>query len=382
MERSFGTFCRRFKLPDSTDPVGITATCDHGVLTVVVPKKDEPRKQEQEIMVLSGDEEGDGSLNKEFEQVPISIFPTPSLGQMVEIPSDMSILDAVKTLSRHHILAAPVRDVKQPDDAGWTDKYIGTVDMVGIVFHMLETLKPSQPADFAAEIETVDAFKKATVADAVNFPRFGPFIPIDVDRGNLLDAMLLCGNHNIRRVMVVKSPGGGLLNIITQSALVQTLHANLERFSNVASKTLAELGFGSPEKVYTVRRDRPLMEAFTIIKERNISAIPVVDEAGVIKGNISARDVRLIATSAKIYKLLHMPISVYLDVVSEGVENSAITCRSEHTLAEMVSTLVENRIHRVYMVDKAGRPIRVISLRNIIRKFVKEPEGYFGHYFG
>jgi CBS domain-containing protein len=135
-----------------------------------------------------------------------------------------------------------------------------------------------------------------------------------------------------------------------------------------------------PERVWKVRVDQPLMAAFTLIKEKDISAVPVVDEFGVIKGgwkekklnnkkktfaslsfphvhlsynlfliqpflilalclslsffsppcpmdagNISARDVRLIITSPKVYKLLHMPISVYLEVVSEG-EFETRTC--------------------------------------------------------
>jgi CBS domain-containing protein len=50
-------------------------------------------------------------------------------------------------------------------------------------------------------------------------------------------------------------------------------------------------------------------------------------------------------------------------------------------MADVISTMVDARIHRVYVVDAAQRPLRVISLRNVLRKFVKEPEGYFGHYF-
>lgn len=70
------------------------------------------------------------------------------------------------------------------------------------------------------------------------FYRFGPFVPVDFERGNLLDCMLLCGHHGIRRVPVVKTPGGDIANIITQSALVQTLEANLNRFKVVKLQSL------------------------------------------------------------------------------------------------------------------------------------------------
>ena len=46
VERSHGVFYRRFALPDSANPDGITATGRHGVLEIEIPKKPEttPRK--------------------------------------------------------------------------------------------------------------------------------------------------------------------------------------------------------------------------------------------------------------------------------------------------------------------------------------------------
>jgi HSP20 family protein len=46
LERSHGVFHRRFALPDSADPDGITASGRHGVLEIVIPKRAEttPRR--------------------------------------------------------------------------------------------------------------------------------------------------------------------------------------------------------------------------------------------------------------------------------------------------------------------------------------------------
>jgi HSP20 family protein len=46
VERAHGTFYRRFALPDSANPDGITATGRHGVLQIDIPKKPEttPRR--------------------------------------------------------------------------------------------------------------------------------------------------------------------------------------------------------------------------------------------------------------------------------------------------------------------------------------------------
>ncbi|MGH8145460.1 MAG: Hsp20/alpha crystallin family protein [Rhodanobacteraceae bacterium] len=51
VERSRGVFHRRFALPDSADPEGITATGRHGVLEISIPKRPEttPRKIDIQI---------------------------------------------------------------------------------------------------------------------------------------------------------------------------------------------------------------------------------------------------------------------------------------------------------------------------------------------
>lgn len=56
---------------------------------------------------------------------------------MIEIKSDTSLAEAVKILSQHKILSAPVVDVDAPEDASWIDRYIGIVEFAGIVVWIL-----------------------------------------------------------------------------------------------------------------------------------------------------------------------------------------------------------------------------------------------------
>ena len=55
IERSYGSFHRRFALPDSADPEGITASGSNGVLEIVIPKR--PESTPRRIQV------GTGNLN-------------------------------------------------------------------------------------------------------------------------------------------------------------------------------------------------------------------------------------------------------------------------------------------------------------------------------
>jgi HSP20 family protein len=55
VERLHGSFHRRFALPDSADPEGITASGSNGVLEIVIPKR--PESTPRRIQV------GNGALN-------------------------------------------------------------------------------------------------------------------------------------------------------------------------------------------------------------------------------------------------------------------------------------------------------------------------------
>jgi len=53
-ERSYGSFRRSFRLPDTVDPDNISAKFDKGVLKVSVPKKAESQSKTRKIAVKSG----------------------------------------------------------------------------------------------------------------------------------------------------------------------------------------------------------------------------------------------------------------------------------------------------------------------------------------
>ncbi|CAI5516670.1 unnamed protein product [Closterium sp. Naga37s-1] len=107
-------------------------------------------------------------LNEAFSAIPVSSFPLPPGGEVVEISSDTSILEAVRILSVHRILSAPVRNAKLTgaaagsgprgaagggvegaggaggaglglgSDVAWSDRYLGMVDYAGVMMWVLQ----------------------------------------------------------------------------------------------------------------------------------------------------------------------------------------------------------------------------------------------------
>lgn len=71
---------------------------------------------------------------------------------MVEIQADTSIADAVKTLSNHHILSAPVRNPEADASADWRESHLGIVDYSAILLWVLETSAFSPSAHSTAAV--------------------------------------------------------------------------------------------------------------------------------------------------------------------------------------------------------------------------------------
>ena len=50
VERTYGSFYRRFSLPDSADGNAINAKCKHGVLEIVIPKREAVKPKKIEVL--------------------------------------------------------------------------------------------------------------------------------------------------------------------------------------------------------------------------------------------------------------------------------------------------------------------------------------------
>lgn len=78
------------------------------------------------------------TLTNAFARISVSAFPTVPRGQVIEIPADTSIAEAVKILSDANIMSAPVRNPDAIDAMDWRDRYLGIIDYSAIILWVLE----------------------------------------------------------------------------------------------------------------------------------------------------------------------------------------------------------------------------------------------------
>ncbi|XP_010250742.1 PREDICTED: SNF1-related protein kinase regulatory subunit gamma-1 [Nelumbo nucifera] len=337
-------------------------------------------------------------LNSCFESIPVSSFPPAPSSEVIEINSDSSLAEAVRILSEHKILSAPVRNVEAPEDASWIDRYIGIVEFAGIVvwlLHQSEVAATTMDGSFFENLASSEFYKDTKVGDISGTFRWAPFLPLQKS-DSFLTMLLLLSKYKMKSLPVVDLGEQKIDNIITQSAVVHMLAecVGLHWFENWGKKKLSDLSLPimKPNQLIKVHEDEPVIKAFKLMREKGIGGIPVVEGGGTKAiGNISIRDVQFLLTAPEIYKD-HSSTTAknFLTSVRKYLEDhhdaspmlrGTITCRRDNTVKEVILKLDSEKIHRIYVVDNDGNLEGVITLRDIISKLVHEPPHYFGDFF-
>ena len=183
-----------------------------------------------------------------------------------------------------------------------------------------------------------------------------------------------------------------LLGVISQSDVVRHLHAHPDLLTGIATLPCAAYFAGlssgsgsgsssssgpSAARVTTVPQDATAFFALQALVAAQVSGAPVVDDHGAVVANFSASDVRLLAGAANAADAggsLDLPVLRFLaDRGPKGVHDPApsalspVVLQQGDSVAVAVQLLATSRLHHVYVVDAARKPLAVVSLSDVVR---------------
>jgi CBS domain-containing protein len=117
--------------------------------------------------------------------------------------------------------------------------------------------------------------------------------------------------------------------------------------------------------VATCAPDDSLAEPARIMWERDCGFVPVMNQARQLVGVITDRDVCMAAyTQGK--SLSQIPVTA-------AMATKVYTCREDDDVPAVHATMRRYQVHRVPVVDRAGRLAGVVSLSDVARKIAKAP---------
>jgi len=324
-----------------------------------------------------------GIFDDFFSSIKLKDLKRPDKIHVVDSKSTVS--EVCELLTRHGILSAPVRNAEKPEGADWTDKYLGVVSMLDILVFVLNSFENSEEyfrkdlggrGAFIPLLNSAKKFGNIPISNIMDEDRT-PFMPISEESSVKEAMMLMSRDYHLYRLMVVS--GSKIVNILTQTDIVKLLHDNLHRFDVMTNKTLQELGLVKDKKIISVKSSQSAVDGFKLIQQHRISSVPVIGMEGLMIGNLSVKDARLVVNTDEpaAFQLIHQSLNQYLPEVIKSridVVPPVIVSLPTDTLASVVSKLVKSKIHRIWVVNDGLKISSVLSLTDIIDVFLNAKE--------
>ena len=114
--------------------------------------------------------------------------------------------------------------------------------------------------------------------------------------------------------------------------------------------------------------DAPLEEAERLIRDYQVSGLPVVDGDGILVGVISQTDFVHLANPEVSSLIRHASSGIR---VGEVMSRPAVTVLLTTSLLEAARSMVQERVHRLVVVDAHQRPLGVLSAIDFVTLYAE-----------
>ncbi|MEW1775455.1 CBS domain-containing protein [Streptomyces sp. NPDC086777] len=138
--------------------------------------------------------------------------------------------------------------------------------------------------------------------------------------------------------------------------------------SDVMTRTVAAVG-----------RRAPFKEIVRLMRDRQVSALPVIEGAGRVVGVVSEADLlaneELRDDPDAAYLQLRQPVDVAkADALTAGdlMSLPAVTVRPDDTLSEAAGTMAREGVKRLPVVDEAGLLTGIVSRGDLLKVFLRD----------
>ena len=117
----------------------------------------------------------------------------------------------------------------------------------------------------------------------------------------------------------------------------------------------------------TIGPEASLSEAVKLMKKHNIRRLPVVDQAGLLKGIVSDRDLKEASPSNATTMDVHERYYLFNELtVGECMTKKVLTVDCQDTVERAAVLMLENKVSGLPVLDK-GHPVGVLPLDDVVR---------------
>ncbi|KIY47026.1 CBS-domain-containing protein [Fistulina hepatica ATCC 64428] len=268
-----------------------------------------------------------------------------------------------------------------------TSSFAGMLTVLDII-HLIQYYYRTDSYDYAtADVET---FKLESLRGENIEKELGVAPPPTLSKhpsSSLYDAATtLIHTHARRLPLVDHDTETGLeviVSVLTQYRLLKFISINCSQEIQQLHHQLRKLGIGTyvtnptPENPYhpiaTAKLDTTVFEVVHMFSERSISAVPIIDDEGVVVNLYEHVDVMTLVRSGS-YQSLDLTIKEALYQRSPDFPGVVI-CTASDSLGTLMQLVKTRRVHRLVVVEgEKGRLLGIITLSDVLKYMVGAAE--------
>jgi len=282
----------------------------------------------------------------------------PPRQEPIHVGPDVTIQQALDTLNSHNIHYLPV--IELDTVKGTISNFYGSVSSVEIAAFIASQVKSNDQID-ATSLNQILSSEK--ISEVIAYFKSDILLPMSSNLPLKLGVQALC---NIAHLLPVTTQGV-LTGVLSQTDVLNAVAKNIEGFlPSKTGKTLSELGLVKGiENIKKFHEDNKVSEILATFHDQKVSAVAIVDSSDKLIANFSASDV----------KILSQDLSKLFGSVGSFTnlnQLQVVTATPQSTINEVIETLADKKLHRVWVVDEQYRPVGVISLSNIMKLLLEK----------
>ncbi|TFK87781.1 CBS-domain-containing protein [Polyporus arcularius HHB13444] len=302
--------------------------------------------------------------------------------RLIVLDSKLEVKKALQCLLLNGVVSAPLWNSEKSQFAG--------MFTVSDIIHLIQYYYQCSSYDAAAA--DVETFRLESLRDIEKHLGVAP-PPLlrEHPSATLYEAAKLLIQTHARRVPLLDldSETGHevLVSILTQYRLLKFISINCGREIQQLHLPLRKLGIGTyvtaqplppgaerPEgynpyhPISTATLDTTVFDVVHMFSERGISAVPIIDEDGIVVNLYETVDV-ITLVRLGVYQSLDLTISEALNQRSPDFPGVVI-CTASDSLGTLMQLIKKRRVHRLVVVEGEGRLLGIITLSDVLRYLI------------
>jgi len=270
--------------------------------------------------------------------------------------SEQTVNELLEELSNSHISSAPVLDLG-------TNEPLGFVDTLDLAHFLLEGTKRGDITN------RTEFFGKQKVSMIFDSSKRNSFVPIKMNSTLLAAANIF--KQGVHRIPVMNEKNE-IVSIISQSDVIYFLYENKDKLGTSFNVKLKDMGEEVIHKIICTSKQARTMDAYGLFFSQGVNALAVVDDKGVLVGNLSPTDLK--GLHGRSVENLLDPVEIFLRtsrIRQKQKQDFVAYVDVNATMMDVLNIIVSQHIHRVWIVDDNIKPIGLVSLTDIIWKVLK-----------